>query len=391
MAAGVTPERTERSWRVRNLVAVSTVLGVAALVHGFSLPLLALVLERQGVGTTMIGLSTAVQYLAVLGAAPFVPGLMARQGPVPTMLTSIFATALLLLMLPAFPNVHAWFVLRFLLGLAESFMWIAGEAWLNHVAEDERRGRTVALYGMAAGGGFALGPLLLAAVGSEGWLPFVVCAAVTLPAMVPLVLVRGRAPRLEGVPSARPWRYLLLAPVAMLAYAVFAATDAIVMSFFPIYGVGMGLTETAAIGLIGVFAIGTIAFQWPVGWLMDHMNAMVIVLAAILLMLCASLALPWMVPVRGWNTLFMFAFGGTFAALYIIPLTMLGRRFKDADLSAAATVFSVMFCFGALSGPPLAGAGMASLGNDGMRWALVVFYALALPLPVIGLLRRWRA
>lgn len=380
-----------RSWRVRNLVAVSAVLGVAALVHGFSLPLLSLVLEKQGVGTTTIGLSTAVQYLAVLAAAPFVPRLMARHGPAPMMVWSILATAALLLALPALPDVYVWFVLRFLLGLAESFMWIAGEAWLNHVAEDARRGRTVALYGMAAGGGFAIGPLLLAAVGAEGWLPFLVCAGITLLAVLPFWLVRGRAPRLEGVPSSSAWRYLLLAPVAMLAYFVFAATDAVVMSFFPIYGVGEGLTETAAIGLISVFAIGTVAFQLPVGWLMDRVNAMGIVVVAILVMLGASVALPWAVPLAGWNTLFMFAFGGTFAALYIIPLTMLGRRFKGADLSAAASVFSVMFCFGALSGPPLAGVGMAYLGNDGMRWALVLIYALALPLPVLGLARRWRA
>jgi MFS family permease len=380
-----------RGWRIRNLVAVSGVLGVAALVHGFTLPLLSLVLEKQGVGTTMIGFSTAVQYLAVLAAAPFVPRLMARQGPVPMMLCAIVATVILLLALPALPNVYVWFLLRFLLGIAESFMWIAGEAWLNHVAQDERRGRTVALYGMAAGGGFALGPLLLAAVGSDGWLPFLVCAGVTLLAVLPLALVRGTAPKLEGIPSASAWRYVLLAPVAMLGYLVFAATDAIIMSFFPIYGVGSGLTEAAAIGLISVFAIGTIAFQLPVGWLMDNVNAMSIVLVAILAMLCASVALPWVIPHGGWNAAFMFVFGGTFAALYIIPLTMLGRRFKGADLSAAATVFSVMFCFGAVAGPPLSGVGMAYLGNDGMRWALVLIYILALPLPIIGLVRGWRA
>lgn len=381
----------DRSWRRRNLLAVSAVLGVAALVHGFTLPLLSLALERQGVGTTMIGVSTAVQYLAVLAVAPFVPRLMARHGPVPIMLWSIPATALLLIALPALPNVYIWLVLRFLLGLAESFMWIAGEAWLNHVAEEERRGRTVALYGMAAGGGFALGPLLLAAVGSEGWAPFLTCAAVTMLAMLPFVLVRGSTLRLEGAPSASAWGYVLLAPVVMVGYFVFAATDAIVMSFFPIYGVAEGLTETAAIGLISVFAIGTIAFQLPVGWLMDHVNALGIVLVAILVMLCASVALPWVVPHAGWNSAFMFVFGGTFAALYIIPLTMLGRRFKGADLSSAASVFSVMFCFGALVGPPLSGVGMAYLGNDGMRWALVLIYAFALPLPIMGLIRGWRA
>jgi MFS family permease len=380
-----------RGWRIRNLLAVSGVLGVAALVHGFSLPLLSLVLERQGAGTTMIGFSTAVQYSAVLAAAPFVPGLMARQGPVPMMLWSISATALLLLLLPALANVYIWFVLRFLLGIAESFMWIAGEAWLNHVAGDERRGRTVALYGMAAGGGFALGPLLLAAIGSDGWLPFAVCAAIALLAMLPMILVRGHAPKLEGVPTSSTWRYVLLAPIAMLGYLVFAATDAIIMSFFPIYGVGAGLTESAAIRLIGVFAIGTIAFQLPVGWLMDNINPMGIVFVAVLVMLCASLALPSVIPYGGWSTLFMFVFGGTFAALYIVPLTMLGRRFKGTDLSTAATVFSIMFCIGAVAGPPLSGVGMTYLGNDGMRWALVVIYALVLPLPVIGFFRGWRA
>jgi len=49
-----------------------------------------------------------------------------------------------------------------------------------------------------------------------------------------------------------------------------------------------------------------------------------------------------------------------------------------------------MFCVGAVAGPPLSGVAMAYLGNDGMRWTLVVFYALALPLPIIVLVRRWQ-
>jgi len=387
----VTAVLASRAWRARNLIAVSAALGVAALLHGFSLPLLSLVLEREGVGTTLIGVSTAFQYLAVFAAAPFVPKLLARQGPVPVMLWSIPIIVLTLLALPLFVDVYVWFVLRFVLGAAESFMWIAGEAWLNHVAEDERRGRTVALYGMAAGVGFALGPLLLTLTGSEGTLPFAACAIITLAASVPLVVVRTDAPRLEGVPSAKAWAYVWLAPVAMLGYFVLAATDAIILSFFPIYAVTEGLREPVAVGLVGVFAIGTIAFQLPVGWLMDRVEALGILLAALSIMLAGSIVLPWVVPLAGWNAAFMFVFGGTFAALYIVPLTLLGRRFKGADLSAAATVFSVMFCIGSIAGPPLGGVAMSQLGNDGMRWALVLVYALALPLPLVVLMRRWLA
>ena len=38
-----------------------------------------------------------------------------------------------------------------------------------------------------------------------------------------------------------------------------------------------------------------------------------------------------------------------------------------ADVSAAATVFSVMFCFRAVAGPPMSGIDTAYLGNDGIR------------------------
>ncbi len=83
--------------------------------------------------------------------------------------------------------------------------------------------------------------------------------------------------------------------------------------------------------------------------------------------------------------------GTAVIGLNIIPLTLLGRNSKAADLSAAASVFAVMFCFGAVLGPPMGGVGIALLGNDGMRWALMLIYTLALLLPIMGLIRRWRA
>ena len=382
---------TSRSERLKNLAAVTAALAVASLVHGFSLPLLSLVLAKQGIGPTLIGFNAAAQYLAVLAVVPFAPRLMTTVGPVPLMLWSVLATALLFLVLPLFPNVYAWFPLRFLLGIAASFIWIGGEVWINHMAEEGSRGRTVALYGMAVGGGFAVGPFLLAAIGVEGWTPFVVAAAVILLASLPLLPVWKSAPKLEGEPTARLIHYLLLAPVAMGSYFVFSATDAVLLSFFPIYGVGEGLAEPVAIRLISVLAIGAIVFQLPVGWLMDHANDMWLTLFALVGMGLACMALPWVVPYTPWNALFMFAFGGVFAILYTLPLVMLGRRFKGADLGAAATVFSVVFCLGSAVGPPVSGFGMSILGNDGMRWTLVLLYALAVPLPVIGLFRRWRA
>ena len=43
----MTTVQQDRAWRIRKLVAVRRVLGVAALVHGFSLPLPVIGLVRR--------------------------------------------------------------------------------------------------------------------------------------------------------------------------------------------------------------------------------------------------------------------------------------------------------------------------------------------------------
>ena len=58
----------------RGLAGVIGAMAVVNLVYGITFPLLALVLDGQGVSKTLIGLSTMSQAAAVLLIAPFAPG-----------------------------------------------------------------------------------------------------------------------------------------------------------------------------------------------------------------------------------------------------------------------------------------------------------------------------
>ena len=118
--------------RRRQLVVATVALAVASFGHGLTMPLLSLILSRQGVDETLIGLNTGAYFIAVFAVAPLASRLMRARGPALLMLASILAEAVLLVLLRAFPNVWLWFLLRFALGMAASFLWIAGEAWVNH-------------------------------------------------------------------------------------------------------------------------------------------------------------------------------------------------------------------------------------------------------------------
>ena len=377
---------TAQDPRWRQLVIATVALAVASFGHGLTMPLLSLVLDHQGVDETLIGLNAGIYFIAVFAVAPLATRLLRARGPALLMLASILATAVLLALLRTFPDVWLWFPLRFALGMAASFLWIAGEAWVNHSATETHRGRIIAIFGIVVSGGFALGPLILSMTGTEGWAPFLVTIVLLLVAAAVLAGALGSSPKLRGKTGPLA-RYVLLAPVAMFGYFVFAAGDAMLLTFLPIYAAGLGVGEVDAIRLLTVLAVGSMALQYPVGWLADRVSNYAIAAAMGAVLLAGSAALPWALPLPAISVVFMFFYGGALGSLYTISLVLLGRRFKGADLSAASAMLAVMFCIGSFIWPSAGGAAMDRFGGDAMPVSLIAAYAFFLVIVVAAWLR----
>lgn len=374
--------------RRRSLIAVIASMAVTAMIYGLTMPLLALVLDAQGVDSTLIGLNTAAQSLAVFVVAPFAPRLIGALGPARLMIYAIATSLVVFLLLRVFDNVYAWFPLRFVLGAAGIFLWVAGETWINQVADERTRGRTVGLYGAALSGGFAIGPLILAQTGSEGWTPFLVSAAIIAVSASPILLAAGTAPRFKGRASVPLPAFLLLAPAIMLLNLTFAAADISLLTFLPIYALDIGLDETASLYLLTLLGIGGMVFQLPMGWLADHMNRLLLLIACVVVTITGIALMPFVIAAKPWNLLYVFLFGGVFGALYSVGVVLLGERFRGADLASASAVFTMMWGLGSVVGPSLSGAAMELLPPHGLLLTLALLFLAYLPFPVLSYLRR---
>ena len=82
---------------------------------GLSLPLLSLIMHRNGMSGTVIGLNVAFGSIAMLIFTPFIPALAARIGTVRFLLCCYVVAALALIGFRASENLITWFALRFLL------------------------------------------------------------------------------------------------------------------------------------------------------------------------------------------------------------------------------------------------------------------------------------
>lgn len=352
-------------------IASITLTGYAV---SMSFPYFSVSLERMGASNLAIGINAAAPAVAMLLGAPFLPPLLRRAG-LPLLTGGAAAlVALSLLPLPLMHSIWFWTALRFLFGLGAVTAFWASELWIAAAAPPARRGTLIGIYGVFLSLGFIAGPASLQLLPPGGAAPVLLAAAMAGLSLIPVILARRDAPRSLGGPAASPAEALAIFaanPTVLTAVAVFGAVESGAFALLPVWGLGVGLTESAAVALSVWIAAGNLALQAPIGWAADRLNRRGMILtAAIVTALCAPL-MPVAAAAGGWALgLLCGTLGGVAVALYTVSLAEIGARYRGGDLSRVTAAFMFSYGIGALAAPPLMGALADAAPPHGMLWAL---------------------
>jgi MFS family permease len=376
--------------RRRNVVAAIVVMALASMTYGMSVPLMGLALYDKGVSSTMIGLSASIQALAVFVVAPLVSRGLRAWGPARLLIGVLVIEAAVYVLMGAYVDVWAWFPLRFLLGAAGSAMWIAGEAWINQVAGDRMRGRILSINSMAIAAGFAAGPSVLAFVGTDGWIPFLVLAGVTAAMILPCAAVVQTAEAMEGEPGSGVFRFVFRAPVPVLISGLYAAVDGILLTFLPIYAEDFGIAEQNSLLMISALGVGGIAGQVPCGWLIDKLDRYRLITLGVLLLIAGAAVLPFAIadPVTG--IVYFGLFGAIHGGVYTAGMAILGAEYRGADLATGSSALGVAWGAGVMAGPAIGGVALRAVPEIGLPLCIGLALVAFLPFPATAVVRRRR-
>ena len=386
----------EGSLPLASLAAVIAGLTVAAMTAGFNAPLFSARLDAAGYDASLIGLSAAANAVGLFVVAPFAPGLLARHGLPRVMIVTSLLEVGLYLACALGDDYLLWTGVRLLMGGIGGVLWIAGEVWITQAATDATRGRVLAIYNSFFGLGTAAGPTVLSLLGHGGALPFVVAAGIVLVSILPILWARALAPVIEdeggsgGFAARALLAPLRLAPVPMMLNLSYALVFAGLWSFLPVFAVDTGLPVDRAFQQLTAFSIGTIALQFPIGWLSDRFDRRLIAVVLMALSLSAVAAMNLFVHTPGLDFAYFFALGGIVSGVYIVALSLIGERFRGTALAAAVTVYTLMWSCGSMVGPPLVGLATQAAAADGLPMALVAFTAVFLPFTTASWLRHRR-
>ena len=251
------------------------VVAIAGLSQGLSIPLLAVLLEQQGVSTVMNGLNAAALYIGMVLISPWLEIPLRRIGYRSTILVGMVLLTIATALIPLFSHLIVWFFLRMLMGIGDSSLHYSSQMWVTKIASPKTRGRDLSMYGLAYGVGFSVGPLGLNLLPLGIWVPFGTLLVLYIVAFVLLARIKNEFPDKIVQTEKKQNKYATVLRVGWLALIpsfLYGFMETSLNGSFPVYALRTGLSIEWVSLILPSFVVGSIILQMPLGSLSDRIG-----------------------------------------------------------------------------------------------------------------------
>ncbi|AGE21004.1 MFS transporter [Geobacillus thermoleovorans] len=335
------------------------IVAVSGLSQGMLLPLLAMLLDENGVSSSVNGAHAAALYIGVLTISPFLERPLRRYGYRLLILLGGFIVICSLILFPLFPSLFFWLVLRFAIGIGDHMLHFATQTWITDFSPPAERGRRLSLYGWAFGLGFTIGPLLASLASVEKALPFYLAALLSFAGWIGVFWLPNEKPKpLERSSSAAgrfigAWKQAW--PALLLPFA-YGFLEAAVHSIFPLYALRERMSAEQIAFILPCFSLGGIIFQLPLGALSDRFGRREIITGALLAGAgCFLIALTVGASMVGLAAC-LFTAGMFTGSLFSLGIAYMTDLLPKELLPAGNLLCGMLYSLGSMTGPPLAGS-----------------------------------
>ena len=361
-----------------NLVRVILAISLAGVVAGINLPLSTLTLKHWGISSSIIGLAASMMGLSAAVTTPFLPRMVNLFGQIPVLRASLVTLPLAILALPIFQNLYAWFLLRFIIGLAATVIWVLSEIWINSFAEDRTRGRIIAIYTSLLSLGFIVGVLIMSFTSVETFGGFYISASLAIVVALPLWSMKDIGD-FEAPMNISFSKYLFSSPILMGSSWMMGFLYAASAGLLPVFALPyVNEDYTAASRTVAWLASGELMLPLLIGWLADKYDKRKLMILLTIIAIFVLFLIPVFFHLPTLRFLLLFLLGGVTMGFYVLGLTMLGEQYKGQVLVSANASFIFFLSIGEILGPPIIGRAMDIFGNSAFGWAMGVISLLFL-------------
>ncbi|SOC14663.1 MFS transporter [Rhodobacter maris] len=336
----------------------------------------------EGIGTYQMSVVMAAYFAGFLFGSQMTPIMIRRVGHVRVFAALGSLISAVLILYAAWPNWLAWALMRVLIGFCFSGVYITAESWLNASTRNDLRGRALSAYMIVQMIGIISGQALMNVADPAGYLLFVIPSVLVSLAFTPILLSAGPAPAFAEVRRLSLRKLFAISPLGVVGIFLMGGTFAALFSMVSVWGTQVGLSVSQISLFVAAIYFGGLVAQFPIGWLSDRMDRRRLILWVAAVGAAAMLAAYVLAPGL-WVLLFLSAvIGGVANPLYALLLAYTNDYLDSTDMAAASGGLLFVNGVGAITGPPVTGWLMETLGPGGfflyvgLLMTGIVLYAL---------------
>lgn len=336
-------------------------VAIAGFSQGMLLPVLAIMLDKIGVPPSLNGLNAAALYIGILLASPFIENPVRRYGYKPIIVAGLLIVMGSVILFPFWQVFWFWFILRIIVGIGDNMLHFATQVWITSTSPEAKRGRNIALYGLAFGLGFGIGPLMTRLLSVNEFLPFIIATCASLLAWLFLISLKNEWPdnEFETAAGLGTWakykEVIRLSWFALLPGFGYGFLEASLHGNFPVYAIRSGITIEWVSILLPAFVAGSLLTQLPLGMLGDRIGRRKLLLYITFLGFVSFLGA---IFVEFSMTLLLLSFimtGAIIGSLFSLGITYMADLLPRGLLPTGNVMAGVFFAVGSICGPLVGG------------------------------------
>jgi MFS family permease len=274
-----------------------------------------------------------------------------------------------------------WFGLRLVTGYSMGAYYLVVESWINHIARNASRGKSLAIYESFRVSAIALSPGLLGI--GEGSLAFALAGSFFLVAIIPIGLSRATEPKLPDTAKLSVRRIARGASLDLACCFVAGLISSAFYGLGAVYGTRVGLAREHLVIFMSVTWAAPLILQLPIGATADRVGRPPVILcvaamaaaAAVLIALGDSRSVALLLALT-------FLIGGLSHSIYALGVGHMNDRLARKGVVRVGATLLLAYGLGTTLGPTLGSVGMTMFGPAG----LYLFFASVLALLALAVL-----
>jgi MFS family permease len=336
--------------------------------NGLLQALMPLRMQAEGISVASIGIVAAAYGLGFSTGCFLAPSFIRHVGYIRAFASLAAMVSVLVLIMTQAHSTLAWILLRGLTGVTLACIFTVTDGWISARATSSHRGRILSIYMICTKVALMLSPLGIGFgdIRTDG-LFMAVSALITL-SLLPIAATTTKEPAAPQGVRIEVRQLFAAAPSAVVGAFVVGLVNGPVIAITPVFGVSIGLGQDQAAALLFALQAGSLAMQWPLGWLSDRADRRYVIAGLAAGTSLVSLLILW-ASAQGANLLILWSFaawGGLALCIYSVCVAHACDIVDPGQIVSTVGTLLFSWAAGVTVGPLLGAAAMEMTGPRGL-------------------------